>query len=165
MRTLLITIWSTIIIGFAGAAFAEVSICDAESGAAYGLCNAYTNGMKCDTDNPESTEQACTRVSDKFTQITGRPIIPILCPCATTNFSSSNNRSELLSSTDVSCTIDEPTNYIFIYDSPDYMTVDAGYCSTNYNGAQIHNSVNEDEAAACMIMLRDIATDAGLTCN
>ena len=52
-------------------------ICDGESGAAYGLCNAYCQAMDCDSDAPSASANACQKVADKFTQFTGRPV-----PCS-----------------------------------------------------------------------------------
>jgi hypothetical protein len=72
MRTLLITLCSSLFFAFAGSALAEEgSVCDAQIGAALGLCNAYHEGMECGTDNQQASETACDRVSDRFLQITG----------------------------------------------------------------------------------------------
>jgi len=47
--------------------------CDGESGAAYGLCNAYCEAMDCDGSDggPYANDNACNRVSDNFNKITG----------------------------------------------------------------------------------------------
>jgi len=55
-------------------------ICDAEKGAAYGLCNAYCQAMDCDSAEPSASVTACQKVSDKFMQIVGRPV-PCSVPC------------------------------------------------------------------------------------
>ncbi|HEX6901376.1 MAG TPA: hypothetical protein VF789_16745 [Thermoanaerobaculia bacterium] len=62
---------------------AQEAVCDDETGAAYGLCNAYCEAMDCESDDPQASETACTRVKDKFTQITGRdlPCEEVTCPC------------------------------------------------------------------------------------
>lgn len=68
----------------------EETICDGETGAAYGLCNAYCEAMDCESENAQASATACTKVRDKFTNITGRslpcegcPAPPpgTLCPC------------------------------------------------------------------------------------
>jgi len=60
---------------FAGPAFAktpdgfppsEEDICDAFSGAAFGLCNAYCEAMDCDSENPHASERACNKVLENF---------------------------------------------------------------------------------------------------
>ena len=50
--------------------------CDSESGAAFGLCNAFCEAMDCDSDQPQASDQACERVLDRFYQITGSDIPP-----------------------------------------------------------------------------------------
>jgi len=52
-------------------------VCDAEKGAAYGLCNAYCQAMDCDSAEPSASATACQKVADKFVQIAGRPV-----PCS-----------------------------------------------------------------------------------
>jgi hypothetical protein len=66
---------------------ADEDICDSESGAAYGLCNAYCEAMDCDYELTSAAEMACLKVRDRFVQQTGRdvPCItpPPECPCYT----------------------------------------------------------------------------------
>ena len=69
----------------------EETICDGESGAAFGLCNAYCEAMDCDGPNAQASATACAKVKDKFTNITGRALLPCescpppppgtTCPC------------------------------------------------------------------------------------
>lgn len=54
------------------------TVCDGQSGAAFGLCNAYCEAMDCDSGEPQASEKACNRVFDKFEQVTGE--VP---PCDT----------------------------------------------------------------------------------
>jgi hypothetical protein len=56
------------------------SVCDAESGAAYGLCNAYCQAMDCDSGTPNASEAACQKVANKFAQIAGRAVPCGPCP-------------------------------------------------------------------------------------
>jgi hypothetical protein len=64
---------------------AEEAVCDNETGAAFGLCNAYCEAMDCESDDPQASETACGKIRDKFTQITGRDLpceVPqVTCPC------------------------------------------------------------------------------------
>lgn len=60
---------------------AEETICDGETGAAFGLCNAFCEAMDCDSANAQASPTACTKVKDKFTNVTGRPFLPCqTCP-------------------------------------------------------------------------------------
>ncbi len=47
------------------------TVCDGQVGAAFGLCNAYCEAMDCDSGEPQASEKACSRVLDKFEQLTG----------------------------------------------------------------------------------------------
>ncbi len=71
------------LLGLAGAAAAQPSdACDGETGAAWGLCNAYCEAMDCDGD-PQASANACLRIFDRFEQVTGRipPCEVPHCPC------------------------------------------------------------------------------------
>ena len=78
---------------FAGAAAAqteddsppsEETVCDGQTGAAYGLCTAFCEAMDCDSDEPQASQTACDKVAGKFLQITGEAppcLAPPLPPC------------------------------------------------------------------------------------
>lgn len=74
------------------------AICDLETGAAYGTCNAYCEAMDCEllTDgnpetSPNASEKACMRVKANFVKKTGIETLPcevedcpvgeLGCPC------------------------------------------------------------------------------------
>ena len=58
------------------------TVCDAETGAAYGLCNAYCEAMDCESDAPSASATACSKVRDKFQNVTGRDVpCELTCPC------------------------------------------------------------------------------------
>jgi hypothetical protein len=68
------------------------TVCDNETGAAYGLCNAYCEAMDCElandgdpSTNPHASATACNKVRSKFQNITGREVPcevpPVACPC------------------------------------------------------------------------------------
>jgi hypothetical protein len=59
----------------------EETICDGETGAAFGLCNAYCEAMDCDSPNAQASATACSKVKGKFTNVTGRAFLPCeACP-------------------------------------------------------------------------------------
>ena len=62
----------------------EETICDGETGAAFGLCNAYCEAMDCESANAQASPTACTKVRDKFMNITGHdlPCESAACPCS-----------------------------------------------------------------------------------
>jgi hypothetical protein len=45
---------------------AEEDVCVAEEGVAYGLCNAYCEAMDCDSEYPQASKTACTRVLELY---------------------------------------------------------------------------------------------------
>jgi hypothetical protein len=58
----------------------QETVCDGQTGAAFGLCNAYCEAMDCDSGSPQASANACSKVESRFTQITGQPL-PCGCPC------------------------------------------------------------------------------------
>lgn len=58
------------------------TVCDNETGAAFGLCNAYCEAMDCDSENHHASEIACEQVKRSFERKTGRPLpCEVRCPC------------------------------------------------------------------------------------
>lgn len=61
---------------------AQETICDNLIGQAFGICNAYCEALDCHLDNPNASATACTKLFDKFVQVTGVvPPCEITCPC------------------------------------------------------------------------------------
>ena len=79
LMTLLVTLM------FAGFAVAqEIDPCANESGAGYGLCNAYCVAMNCDDpDLQEASFQACDKVAANYEKIVGGVLTCGVCPCFT----------------------------------------------------------------------------------
>ena len=62
----------------------QETVCDAETGAAFGLCNAYCEAMDCDSPNHHASDTACEHVKRNFERHTGRPLpCEATCPCVT----------------------------------------------------------------------------------
>ena len=65
-------------------------VCEGESGAAFGLCNAYCEAMDCDfgfeeDPKPHASEKACLQVKYNYMKLSGKaelPCEPELCPPA-----------------------------------------------------------------------------------
>ena len=45
--------------------------CEDQSGAAYGLCNAYCEAMQCGSDNQQASDNACDKVYNNYVKISG----------------------------------------------------------------------------------------------
>lgn len=52
----------------------EETICDVETGAAFGLCNAYCEAMDCDSPDTRANQRACDRVAQNFMDKTDRMV-------------------------------------------------------------------------------------------
>jgi hypothetical protein len=61
----------------------QETVCDHETGAAFGLCNAYCEAMDCDSPNHRASVGACNSVRRNFEKKTGRPLpCAVQCPCS-----------------------------------------------------------------------------------
>lgn len=61
---------------------AQETVCDNETGAAYGLCNAYCEAMDCTDPNQRASDKGCESVKENFEKHTGRPLpCTMTCPC------------------------------------------------------------------------------------
>ena len=80
---LLMTLMAILI--FSSYAVAQDDPCADESGAGYGLCNAYCVAMNCDSpDLQESSTKACEKVATNYAKITGNTLScggGGVCPC------------------------------------------------------------------------------------
>ena len=91
MRKFLFSLLLSLLMVGAGAASAKTpdgqppsveTICDNETGAAFGLCNAYCEAMDCDSPNHRASDAACAQVRRSFERRTGRPMpCEVTCPC------------------------------------------------------------------------------------
>jgi len=98
MKTTL-TLLAAVLLVCSGATFAQTpdgmppsleTVCDTESGAAFGWCNAYCEAMDCELANdndpltePHASANACDKVRTKFQQSTGRDMpCERSCPCS-----------------------------------------------------------------------------------
>jgi hypothetical protein len=60
----------------------QETVCDGQTGAAFGLCNAYCEAMDCDSPNHRASDTACARVKRNYERQTGHPLpCEIECPC------------------------------------------------------------------------------------
>jgi len=55
-------------------------ICSNETGAGYGLCNAYCEAMDCESTSPSASATACQKVADKYQEVTNNSHPPCACP-------------------------------------------------------------------------------------
>jgi len=148
-----------------GAAVAQTpDPCGDETGAAYGLCNAYV-AVECHTDTPSGSDVACSRIANKFLQITGRDLASkfVTCPCVgiagfdniLANFNSCFDEGDAVFvsinglDADVAFAEGESNECgYFIADPPSSEAL----------------SITPEQSLACLNLLRTAAADRGLTC-
>jgi hypothetical protein len=146
---------------------AEETVCDTETGAAYGLCNAYCEAMDCETDNPSASATACSRVQDKFQQITGRDLpceVPsVNCPCADPSVSTAF--SDALDG-DLPITSCQNTLGGTILNNFDVYAINfiGGPECGRTNGGQFL-PISFEQLQVCSTLLQQAAAVQGVTCN
>lgn len=138
------------------------TVCDLEEGAAYGLCTAYCEAMDCESAAPHASPTACSRVGDRFLQITGRPVpCGIACPCERLPlFASIFAGGETISG----CS-DSPSG-TGVVTATGFASVTVseteGTCSDNSETTLV---ITVEQAEACRGLLAAASASAGVTCS
>jgi hypothetical protein len=155
---------------------AEETVCDSENGAAFGLCNAYCEAMDCDSDDPQASETACTKVRSKFMNIAGHDLPceapPATCPCLGNVFF-----DYVLASVDVDmCRLNDPNLGTVLRTNEAGSFIDA-FANVSGNpqpvcgvfdsdlGPVLTLAITAAEAQACNQLLLDAAAALNLTCQ
>ncbi len=142
------------------------TVCDAETGAAYGLCNAYCEAMDCESDAPSASETACSKVRGKFQNVAGRDVpCELTCPC--TSLPEFNADLEGLTG------CGENSAGILAFGQgtdPDNFSVVAGpailFCGFFREPATaVLLPITAEESVFCKQLVLDAAADNGVTCN
>jgi hypothetical protein len=142
----------------------EETVCDAQTGAAYGLCNAYCEAMDCDSPAPQASPTACSRVKQNFLRITGQPLpCDIPCPCAgqLPVFAAIVGGA----ATAEQCVGDSSTVSVILADDTFAVVNSAAspaFCSDNL---QSFVNLTAAEAIICRDLLRRAAMAAGVACT
>jgi hypothetical protein len=151
-----------------GAALAQIpDPCGDETGAAYGLCNAYVSA-ECQTATPRASDVACSRIAAKFKQITGRDLVSkFACPCAgiagfdnaLANFGYCIDDGDrfIVSIAPLST---EPTDGAFA----NFENNICGYSASNPPSSETL-SITQEQAMACVNLLRATAANRRVTCQ
>jgi hypothetical protein len=140
---------------------AEETVCDNESGAAFGLCNAYCEAMDCDSPAPQASATACSRVRANFLRFTGRPLpCDVVCPCAV-GLARLSLFADIVSgmATPQSCTAN--SSVISVGVGSAFVLVTSAACS-DHLGTSV--PLTAPEALVCRDILRKAAATAGVAC-
>ena len=141
----------------------EETVCDGQTGAAYGLCTAYCEAMDCDSPAPHASPTACSRVAENFTRITGLPLpCDVTCPCPEDLplFAAFVDGSERV----VECIATPAFINVSAADNQFSTVVSSteSFCRDNIEGPSM--MLTEAEALVCRLLLRDAAAAWGVTC-
>jgi hypothetical protein len=164
-----LTLFLALLLLCAGAALAQTpDPCDNETGAAYGLCNAYESA-ECQTATPSASNVACSRIAAKFKQITGRDLASkfVNCPCV--GIAGFDN---ILANFNV-CSDEGDRFFVSIGPfSPEltdtaFANFEANLCG--YSASQPPSSetlsITQEQAMACVNLLRATAANRSVTCS
>jgi hypothetical protein len=170
-----------LLLTFAGAAAAqtpdgsppsEETVCDGQTGAAYGLCTAFCEAMDCDSDDPQASQTACDKVGEKFLTITGQapPCVAHACPCVdgVPGFIEALNGEFGLTSCQEQVFPGFELVRLTTGDGrfPSSQTSVTGLDACGFfPGGESLVFIPESEAAACIALIREKAAAAGLTCT
>jgi hypothetical protein len=152
-----------------GAALAQTpDPCGNETGAAYGLCNAYV-AAECQTTTPSASEVACSRIAAKFLQITGRDLASkfVNCPCVgiagfdniVANFGYCSDEGDRFF-----VSIDPFSQELTDTAFANFEDNTCGYSASEPPSSEIL-SITQEQATACVDLLRATAADRGVTCQ
>lgn len=142
----------------------QETVCDGQTGAAYGLCNAYCEAMDCDSPSPQASPKACSRVQRNYQRITGQPLpcdVPCPCPGLLPLFGAIVDGTALPDR----CIVDSSTISVLLPDNT-FAFVDSAaspaFCSDNLESFV---DLTGAEAAVCRDLLRRAAMNAGIVCT
>jgi hypothetical protein len=150
----------------------EENVCDGQTGAAFGLCNAYCEAMDCDSGSPEASDRACARVGEHFERLTGGPP-PCGCPCVggVPGFIEALNgelgeRVQCLAAenpgfnTFVGIVLDDGR----VPGAENFEAFGFGFCGFAF-GSGGALQITSEEANQCLALVRSKADQAGLECG
>jgi len=136
------------------------TVCDVESGAAFGLCNAYCEAMDCETANPAASATACGKVRDQFKRIAGHDMpCENACPCqAIPEFNAALAGHTLECGGNSGNGISLLTDTGFVESKEDPSSPTGGSCSVLSTTPQIVLNITLEEVAACTQLLLEHCT-------
>jgi hypothetical protein len=163
-----LTLALALLLTSAGAVLAQTpDPCGDETGAAYGLCNAYVSA-ECQTATPSASNVACSRIAAKFKQITGRDLASkFVCPCVSTG----GNFADFLAGqiSVQSCQKNETGTVVYRGDEPidpvafSFNAEGQWYCGYTAEGVGL--PISPAQGQVCAQLLEQAANSQGVTCT
>jgi len=140
------------------------TVCDGQTGAAFGLCNAYCEAMDCDSPNHDASDTACAQVKKNYEKKTGHPLpCEIVCPCGNqfplfADLANGTVTVQNCVSTPLIISVDTPDGTFAIVDNAETPP----FCSVNLEAPFLE--LTQDEVASCRDLLRKAATAQNVAC-
>jgi hypothetical protein len=139
----------------------QETVCDMETGAAYGLCNAYCEAMDCTDPNQRASDRGCESVRENFERKTGRPLpCTLTCPCPGVLQLFADIVSGAVVVTQ--CVVDDGS--IFLQTEEGAANVEPGpppNCNVNNDPLQTL-ILTEEESLICRVQLRQLVESMGM---
>lgn len=142
----------------------EETVCDNETGAAFGLCNAYCEAMDCDSPNHRASDTACAQVKKNFEKKTGRPLpCEASCPCVeqldlfSGIVNGDLNVDLCLTDSDLLSVVVDDGSFAFVSSA-----TEPPVCSANLEPPFIE--LTTDEVMICRDLLRNASEAQGVNC-
>jgi hypothetical protein len=142
----------------------QETVCDNESGAAYGLCNAYCEAMDCDDAGKHASDAGCAAVRRNFERKTGRPMpCQATCPCAglLQLFADINSGAVQVQR----CIADDNLLVVTTIDGAQAIIDSTGAANCNVNGEPPFVELTPTELLVCRVSLRKAVEAQGVICR
>ena len=172
-KSLWILVLSIVVIGTSSASAStpdgqtpsRETVCDMETGAAYGLCNAYCEAMDCTDPNQRASDQGCESVRENFEKKTGRPLpCTLTCPCPEVLQLFADIVSGAVVVT--RCIADENTLFLRTEDGDEGNVEDGPPANCNVHNDPLQTLfLTEEEALVCRVQLRQLVESMGVECT
>jgi hypothetical protein len=143
----------------------QETVCDNETGAAYGLCNAYCEAMDCTDPNQRASDQGCESVRENFERKTGRPLpCTLTCPCPEVLELFADIVSGAVVVT--RCVADDNTLFLRTEDGDEGNVEDGPPANCNVNNDPTQTLfLTEMESLVCRVTLRQLVESRGVECT
>lgn len=163
----------------------EETICDGQTGAAFGLCNAYCEAMDCDSENPHASQKACDRIKSQYQKHTGienlpceEDIKPLGCPCIDylPEFAACSDKindfescidyyvyDNYYNEVQAHIQLDSESSYILVTNLESPIPICEFY--NFYTGYYEYLEITNEELDSCVNTLLEKIDESGLTCE
>ena len=150
------------------------TVCDGQTGAAYGLCTAFCEAMDCDSDAPQASQNACDKVGAKFLNITGQapPCVAVACPCVAgvPGFLEALDGQSGLTSCERQMNTEAESILLTTGDgrfviAEFHLPSGTRECGFFRGTGPLLTNLSQAEAEACIALVREKAAAASLTCT